>query len=299
MNLPLVSVVVPARNAELSLGRLTAALARQSLRPRFELIVADDASRDATGRVAAEAGARVVPLGRRAGSYAARNLALTAARAPVVAFVDADCVPAEDWLEQGLADLDRLHADILGGRVEAKPGPRPGLVELIDLARSLDQELCVEDAGYAATANAFVRKQVLDAVGAFNGALISGGDVEFSLRATAAGYRLAYSDRAAVFHPLRTRPWQLVRKGLRTGFGSGQWELVAEGPLRSHRAPWRSPTSYRPERGILRYGRAREASEPTIWRERRADAGHYALVQLPRLAGSIAASLRRGRAFPR
>ena len=291
------SVVVPARNAERPLESLLAALGRQSIGPDgFETIVGDDASTDRTAQVAAAKGAHVVTMARRGGSYAVRNQALAVAQADVLAFVDADCVPADDWLEQGLADLERLEADILGGKVEPNPPPHPGLIELIDLARCLDQELCVTQAGYAATANVFVRRAVVDAVGPFNGALISGGDVEFSLRATAAGYRLAYSDRAAVFHPLRTRPSQLVRKGLRTGFGSGQWEHVAAGPLRSHRAPWRSGAAYRPERGILRYGRA--ARVATTRSARAADLAHYVFLQLPRLVGSLVASVRRGRPLP-
>jgi glycosyltransferase involved in cell wall biosynthesis len=292
-----VSVIVPARNAERSLPALLDALDRQrSGRPAFETIVADDASNDRTAAVARAAGARVVSMARRGGSYAARNLALAEARADVLVFVDADCVPGDGWLEHGLADLERLGADILGGRVEPRLGPDPKLVEMIDLARCLDQELCVNDAGYAATANVFVRRRVFDSIGPFNGALVSGGDVEFSLRATEAGFRLAYSDGAAVFHPVRARALQLVKKGLRTGFGSGQWEHVAAGPLRAHRATWRSRASYRPDRGILHYGRAgRLGAAVTSGRGRTADLAHYALLQLPRVVGSLAASARRGR----
>jgi glycosyltransferase involved in cell wall biosynthesis len=295
MTEPSISVVVPARNAEQSLGRLLAALDRQTIGAgAFETVVADDASRDGTAAVARAARARVVSLPARRGSYAARNLALAVTHAQVVAFVDADCVPANDWLEQGLADLERLEADILGGRVQAEPVSHPRISELIDLARSLDQKRCVDEAGYAATANVFVRRLVIDAIGGFNDRLISGGDVEFSLRAAAAGYRVAYSHSASVMHPLRRRPAQLVRKGFRTGFGNGQWEHVAEGPLRAHRAPWRSGSSFRPERGVLRGSRA---GETTRWRAVQADIAHYALVQLPRLAGSLAASARRGRGF--
>ena len=295
MTEPAISVVVPAHNAELSLARLLPALARQTIgESAFETIVSADASRDGTARVAAKAGAEVVQPERRRGSYAARNLGIAAARGQVLAFVDADCVPAEEWLEAGLRDLDALEADLLGGRVEAEPPARPGVAGLVDLARCLDQRRCIEEAGYAATANLFVRRKVIEDIGPFNDRLISGGDVEFSLRAAAAGYRIVYSDRAAVAHPLRSRPGQLVRKGLRTGFGNGQWEHVADGPLRAHRALWRSGSSFRPERHVLRGSRAGDA---TRWRSAQADVAHYALVQLPRLAGSLAASARRGRAF--
>ena len=298
MTEPAVSVVVPAHNAEQALGQLLPALMRQTVgSARFVVVVADDASRDGTARVAAAEGALVVSLPRRRGSYAARNLGVATTTTAVVAFIDADCIPAADWLEQGLAELETLAADVLGGRVDPGPASTRGVAELVDLARCLDQERCVRDAGYAATANVFVRRRVFDAIGPFNDRLISGGDVEFSLRATAAGYRVAYSGRARVVHPPRTRPWQLVRKGFRTGFGSGQWEHVATGPLNAHRAPWRSRSALRPERGVLRGTRAASAGAMTRGRGAQADLAHYALLQLPRLAGSFAASVRRGRAF--
>jgi glycosyltransferase involved in cell wall biosynthesis len=91
---PLISLVVPAYNEEKYLPRLLSSVdvARRTFRAGFdqvEVIVADNASTDATASVAAARGCRVVPVAKRC-IAAARNGGAAAARGGVLAFVDAD-----------------------------------------------------------------------------------------------------------------------------------------------------------------------------------------------------------------
>src|SRR4051812_44110188 len=97
-----VSVVIPARDAEAMIGRTVAAARAQELDGPFEVIVVDDGSQDDTGRIAADAGARVVRNGAALGPADARNAGVAAATAPLIAFTDADCVPAPGWLKAGV-----------------------------------------------------------------------------------------------------------------------------------------------------------------------------------------------------
>ena len=76
---------------------------------QYEVLVVDDFSRDDTANIVEGSGlARLLRMGEWRGSWAARNAALRAASGEVVAFTDADCRPEPDWLERGLAELDRL-----------------------------------------------------------------------------------------------------------------------------------------------------------------------------------------------
>jgi glycosyltransferase involved in cell wall biosynthesis len=293
-----VSVAVTAYNAERDLPGLLAALDRQTLsRERFEVVIGDDGSSDGTAEIAGSwPGVRLVRADERQGEAATRNLAVAAGAAPVVAIADADCRPLPEWLEHGLADLDALEVDLLGGEVRVRAGERPSLAALIDVARHLDQRAAVEEAGYAVTANLFARRHVFDAVGPFTPGLRAGVDVEWVLRATAAGFRLAYSPRAAVEHPPQRRARDLARKAYRDGYGTGQFRFRARGPLAGHGPAWRAPDSWRPARGIARTERLRLQGHALGSRRALAlDVAHYAQLQLPFIAGSAVATLRRGR----
>jgi glycosyltransferase involved in cell wall biosynthesis len=56
----------------------------------------------------------------RPGSYAARNTGIELARGDILAFTDADCLPAADWIEHGLAALQRVENCGLGGRGKSR-----------------------------------------------------------------------------------------------------------------------------------------------------------------------------------
>src|SRR6266705_543403 len=99
------SFIVPAFNEELELPATIAAIrdaaqdrpasAEPTAGRQYEIIVVDDASTDATARVARDAGAQVVPISRRQ-IAAARNAGARVARGDVLFFVDADtCIDRE------------------------------------------------------------------------------------------------------------------------------------------------------------------------------------------------------------
>ena len=87
----LVSILIPAYNAELWLGDTIRSALGQTW-PRKEVIVIDDGSRDSTLRVAhayASSGVQVVSQ-RNAGASAARNRALSLAQGDYIQWLDAD-----------------------------------------------------------------------------------------------------------------------------------------------------------------------------------------------------------------
>ena len=104
---PLVSVIVPACNAEKVLGDALASAQQQTYR-ELEIIVVDDGSTDGTGEVArrfAAADGRIRLLQQaNGGSAAARNAALGNAHGEWIAFLDADDV----WLPTKIESQLRL-----------------------------------------------------------------------------------------------------------------------------------------------------------------------------------------------
>jgi glycosyltransferase involved in cell wall biosynthesis len=114
------TVIIPARDEERGLPVTLAAL--RAVEPRLglplEIVVVDDGSRDATGRVAAEAGARVCTHPASAGYGRALKTGVTAASHDLIAITDADgTYPIED-LPAMLALTERF--DMVVG---ARTGP--------------------------------------------------------------------------------------------------------------------------------------------------------------------------------
>lgn len=94
------SVVVPAYNEELWLGRCLDSLAQQETSYPFEVLVVDNNSTDGTAAIAAGyEGVRVVHESRQ-GLVPARQAGQAAAVGAVVAHTDADSVLPPDWVER-------------------------------------------------------------------------------------------------------------------------------------------------------------------------------------------------------
>jgi glycosyltransferase involved in cell wall biosynthesis len=118
-----ISFVVPAYNEEKYLGPTLAAIhaaAKETGEP-YEIVVADDASSDATAAVAEEGGARVVRVEKRqiAGT---RNAGAHASTGELIFFVDADTLVNGPLVAEALAAL-RSGAVGGGARVRVDPAP--------------------------------------------------------------------------------------------------------------------------------------------------------------------------------
>ena len=222
---PTVSVIVPVRNDAAGLSNLLPALLAQSYpRQRIEILVVDNGSQDESRGLAERFAAahpgtiRALVEDSVASSYAARNAGLRAASGQILAFTDADCTPAPDWIAAGVRALQDTPADLAGGRVAFTLPPHPSAAALHDAITNLRTAHTITTQGSAATANLFVRRQVVEALGPFPAHLRSGGDAIWTHRATVAGHRLTYAPDALVSHPPRELG-PLLRKCARVGRG--------------------------------------------------------------------------------
>jgi glycosyltransferase involved in cell wall biosynthesis len=97
---PDLSVVICSLNGAAGVDRCLAALAQQDLEGELETILVDDGSTDDTSAVGHRHGVRVIRHPHNRGLSAARNSGVRAATAPVVGFLDDDCVPEPDWARE-------------------------------------------------------------------------------------------------------------------------------------------------------------------------------------------------------
>lgn len=221
---PRISVIIPVYRDWADLRRCLAALAQQTWPVSdFEILVVNNDTQPAPDDLAAP-NLRLLqePQGH---SYAARNAGVAAARGALLAFTDADCQPAPDWLAAGWAALQG-EADLAGGQIEISREPA-GLAADYERCFAFPQEQNAHQ-GRSVTANLFVRRRVFASSGGFDATLQSGGDFEFCQRAGRAGHRLVYAAEARVLHPPRSRIAALLKKNRRTagGFRRREFELA-------------------------------------------------------------------------
>ncbi len=110
------SVVVPFLDEEAYLERCLAALMNQDIpRTDYEVILIDNGSRDRSAAIARTFPDVILLHDPVPNVYAARNKALRFARGRTIAFTDADCEVASDWLKAARAGLEESRALIALG----------------------------------------------------------------------------------------------------------------------------------------------------------------------------------------
>jgi glycosyltransferase involved in cell wall biosynthesis len=153
---PFVSVIVPVFNDARRLVGCIEGLRGQSYpSERFEVLVIDNGSTDDPAAAVDRHGLVRLMVEPKPGPYAARNLGIAKASGEVLAFTDADCVPAPEWLEAGVRELNALSADVLGGAIEVMPRVprRPNPAELYEMLYGYRHQRSVSRHSSCFTAN--------------------------------------------------------------------------------------------------------------------------------------------------
>lgn len=224
---PSTSVIIPVYNRPQLLDNVLAGLVTQTL-AGFDVIVVDDGSEDDVEKVvrsyASDLDVRYLRQERRGwGQGRARNLGAASTQAEVVAFIDADCVPAPEWLERHtdwhrrasnlLVTGSRRHVDVMldpdavaAGEFLAMPSGQETL-EPDDWRRLVyrrSQRLIHGDEAFRAAigGNSSVRRARFQAAGGATEAFTGWGgeDTELAWRIWNDGAFVVPEDRAMIYH---------------------------------------------------------------------------------------------------
>jgi glycosyltransferase involved in cell wall biosynthesis len=204
---PLVSVVVSTWNRPARLAKLLSSLRAQELpADSFEVVVVDDGSGSETqAAIAAEANrpgvsVRTVRHEQPRGPGAGRNSGWRAARAPLIAFTDDDCVADGGWLSAALEVYGEAPGAIVQGRTEPNP------TEVGDDG-VLSRTIRVERLGpQYETCNIFYPRAVLESLRGFDehfGLSPGGEDTDLAWRALEGGCPSVFAPDAVVFHAVQ------------------------------------------------------------------------------------------------
>ncbi len=213
---PAVSVIIPIYNGEGDLPGLLNCLEQQSYpRNLVEYILVDNNSSDRTGEILRETAIKwrereltLLPEMEKniQSSYAARNQGIKLAKGEILAFTDADCRPATDWLEELIQPFLNREIGIVAGEVAALTGGN-WLEIYAQRNHFMCQKFLLEHpfCPYGQTANLAIRKAAFLEVGLFRPYLTTGGDADICWRIQKeTDWRLVYSPDAIVYHRHRS-----------------------------------------------------------------------------------------------
>jgi glycosyltransferase involved in cell wall biosynthesis len=203
---PLITVIIPHLNQPISLGACLGSLEAQTLdRPSFEVIVVDNGSSALPEPIIEHYPRTGLLQELKPGPGLARNRGIQAAKADILAFIDADCRAHPDWLRNALRVLQSSASGvILGGDVQIWRESK-GAISALEAYESVFAyrfKLYIEQHGFSGTGNLVVRRCDFDSVGPFGGIEVA-EDIDWGQRARAAGYTFRYVPEMIVFHPAR------------------------------------------------------------------------------------------------
>lgn len=202
------AVIIPHYNDVARLTRCLASLMDND-RSGVEIIVVDNGSTDSLDEVkTAFVDVRFVEEAEK-GAAAARNRGVRETSAPLIFFIDADCVATPDWIVTARRVVTM--GDLVGGRVDVfdeTPKPRSA-TEAFETVFAFHNKRYVEQENFSVTANLLTTRTTFEDVGDFINGVSE--DSEWCQRAVAKGYSIRYADDLAVSHPTRS-DWPALRK---------------------------------------------------------------------------------------
>ena len=292
-----ITVVVPTFRRPAALARALAGLSAQAGAPPYTVVVVDN---DPEPHPALE-----VPTGMRLvreltpGAAAARDRGVAEAQTELVAMLDDDVVPHDDWLRELAAPVLAGRADLAGGKVLLAPGvARPrwlhegieGYLTALDLGPG-EAELAPDQT--LLTASLLTRTALLRQVGSIStrrgptgGRSFEGDDVQLVRALRAAGARARWVPGAVVVHELP--PERLHRRWvLRRAYLQGRYDWWVDREQMQQRAGNGARVAVHWWAGQLRQRGREGLARPGV--------AFHAACDIARTAGSLAeaASWRR------
>ncbi|MHB2024378.1 MAG: glycosyltransferase family 2 protein, partial [Mycobacteriales bacterium] len=223
------SVVVCAYNAAATLDECLGHCSRLDY-PNLEVIVVDDGSADNTAEIAESWSARDPRIRllsiEHGGLSVARNTGAAVAAKDVVAYLDSDAYPTQEWPYYLVLGLDSANVAGVGGPNLAPPGDGLGAARVARAPGGPVHVLLADDrAEHVPGCNMAFYRHVIEEVGGFDPVYTAAGDdVDFCWRVLDRGYEIGFHPAALVWHHRRGS----LRAYLRQQRGYGRAEsLVA------------------------------------------------------------------------
>lgn len=228
-----ISIIIPAYNAEKTIGGCVNSLLTQDYTGDFEIIAVDDGSTDSTIDILRTFDRVRIVQQPNAGPAAARNAGFKASAGDIVCFTDADCRPQPDWLKKIHQHFCDYATEVLAGSYGIA-NPESLLACCVHQEIRYRHEhlmgITIEVFG---SYNVAFRRGIFERLGGFDESYrhASGEDNDFSYRLRNQGVTILFDREVKVDH---CHPVQ-VKRYLHEQFRHGFWRarLYRVHPLRA------------------------------------------------------------------
>jgi glycosyltransferase involved in cell wall biosynthesis len=204
-----VSIVVRSYNEERHIGRLCEEIAKQEVDFRYEVIVVDSGSEDATRAIAAAHGARIIRIDPEVFTFGfALNRGIAEAQGEIAVFISAHCYPSTaHWLKELVAPFEDPRVALVYGRQRGAPtskfSERRVFAKWFPPISDFRQQL-----PFCNNANAAIRKSLWHDM-PYDETLTGLEDVAWAKGAIDGGQLVAYNAKAVVVH-VHDESWRQV-----------------------------------------------------------------------------------------
>ncbi len=231
---PLISLVIPNRNGEATIGKCLEA-AFSSSYTHFEVIVVDDCSNDRSIEIIKRYPCTLVRLEKHSGASTARNAGARSGKGDTLFFTDADCLLQRDTL----SIVSRTVADegpdvVVGGTYTRVPHDKRFFSVFQSVFISYSETKRPDRPDYIATHAMAIDARAFRAANGFaEDFLPILEDVEFSHRLRMAGYKLVMNPDLQVRHIFNYSLFGSLRNALRkslywTVYSLGNRDLLSD-----------------------------------------------------------------------
>jgi GT2 family glycosyltransferase len=225
---PLISVIVCTYNGANWIRDCLEGLSQLEY-PNYEVIIVNDGSTDTTTNILNEYDFRVISTENK-GLSSARNIGMEAARGEIVAYLDDDAYPDEQWLTYLATSFMSTNYTGIGGPNIAPPGD--GFVsECIANAPGNPVYVLLSDqeAEHIPGCNMAFRKGDLQTIGGFDPQFrVAGDDVDVCWRLQQNGWSLGLNPAATVWHHRRNSIRNYWKQ--QVGYGRAEAQLMKKWP---------------------------------------------------------------------
>lgn len=199
----MISVIVPAYNAEKTIRECLDSLLDQTYKYECEVIVVDDGSTDSTSEIVSCYSEVKLIRQSNAGPAAARNKGVEEAKGEIVLFTDSDCILTPNWIEEMVKPF-KENREIVGVKGVYKTRQEELIARFAQLEYEDKYEIMknYKYIDFVDTYSAAFKRDIFIGAGGYDSTfpVACAEDVDFSYRLSKKGYKMVFNPDAVVYH---------------------------------------------------------------------------------------------------